>query len=74
MQIQTCIEHLIRNSLEFVGWKERKSVAAELKSLQALLGIYLFRRRFSSSSSFMQAISEASMPPTWHPTRRTWRC
>lgn len=32
-QIQTCIVHLIRHSLEFVGWKERKLVAAELKNI-----------------------------------------
>jgi putative transposase len=32
-QIQTCIVHLIRNSLEFVAWKERKLVAAELKNI-----------------------------------------
>jgi putative transposase len=32
-QIQTCIVHLIRNSLDFVGWKERKLVAAELKNV-----------------------------------------
>jgi transposase-like protein len=32
-QVQTCIVHLIRNSLEFVGWKERKLVAAELKNI-----------------------------------------
>lgn len=32
-QIQTCIVHLIRNSLDFVGWKERKQVAAELKNI-----------------------------------------
>jgi putative transposase len=32
-QIQTCIVHLIRNSLDFVGWKERKLVAAELKNI-----------------------------------------
>ncbi|BBE08806.1 Transposase, mutator type [Mycoavidus cysteinexigens] len=32
-QIQTCIVHLIRNSLEFVSWKDRKAVAAELKTI-----------------------------------------
>jgi len=32
-QIQTCIVHLIRNSLDFVGWKERKLVAAVLKNI-----------------------------------------
>ncbi len=32
-QIQTCIVHLIRNSLDFCSWKDRKPVAKELKSL-----------------------------------------
>lgn len=30
-EIQTCIVHLIRNSLSFCNWKDRKPVAAELK-------------------------------------------
>ncbi|MEX2381670.1 MAG: IS256 family transposase [Opitutales bacterium] len=32
-RIQRCIVHMIRNSLKFVGWKERKEVAAELKNI-----------------------------------------
>jgi putative transposase len=32
-QIQTCIVHLLRNSLEYVGWKDRKSVAMALKEI-----------------------------------------
>jgi putative transposase len=32
-QVQTCVVHLIRNSLEYVGWKDRKAVAAELKTI-----------------------------------------
>jgi len=32
-QIQTCIVHLIRNSLDFCSWKDRKSVAQELKTI-----------------------------------------
>ena len=28
--VQTCIVHLIRNSLKFVPWKERKEVAKDL--------------------------------------------
>jgi putative transposase len=32
-QIQLCIVHQIRNSLRFVGWKERKAVAAGLKTI-----------------------------------------
>ena len=32
-QIHTCIVHLIRNSLEYVSWKDRKGLAAELKAI-----------------------------------------
>jgi transposase-like protein len=31
--LQTCIVHLIRNSLEFAGWKERKPLAAALRPI-----------------------------------------
>jgi putative transposase len=31
--VQTCIVHLIRNSLAFVSWKERKQVAPDLKAI-----------------------------------------
>ena len=31
--LQTCIVHLIRNSLDYVSWKERKAFAAALKPL-----------------------------------------
>jgi len=32
-KIQQCIVHLIRNSLKFVPWKDRKAVAADLKTV-----------------------------------------
>ena len=32
-QIQTCIVHLIRNSMNYVGWKDRKALAADLKPI-----------------------------------------
>ena len=31
--VQTCIVHLLRHSLDFVSWKDRKPVAAELKDI-----------------------------------------
>ena len=34
-QVQLCIVHQIRNSLRFVSWKERKAVAADLKTIYA---------------------------------------
>ena len=32
-QVQACIVHLIRGSLDFVGYKDRKAVAAALKAI-----------------------------------------
>lgn len=36
-QVQGCIVHLLRNSLEFCNWKDRKLVAAELKGIYKAL-------------------------------------
>jgi len=32
-QVQLCIVHMVRNSLKYVSWKERKAVAADLKTI-----------------------------------------
>ena len=32
-QVQLCIVHLVRASLNYVGWKERKAIAQELKGI-----------------------------------------
>ena len=32
-QVQTCIVHLVRASLNYVNWKERKQVATDLKAI-----------------------------------------
>jgi putative transposase len=32
-QVQLCIVHMVRNSLKYVGWRERKAVAADLKEI-----------------------------------------
>jgi putative transposase len=31
--VQTCIVHLIRNSMDFASWKDRKAIAAALKTI-----------------------------------------
>src|SRR3984957_20038006 len=31
--VQTCIVHLIRNSLAFVSWKDRKTIMPDLKAI-----------------------------------------
>jgi putative transposase len=33
--VQLCIVHMVRNSLKYVGWRERKSVATDLKAVYA---------------------------------------
>jgi putative transposase len=32
-EVQLCIVHMVRNSLNYVNWKERKAVAADLKQI-----------------------------------------
>jgi putative transposase len=51
--VQTCIVHLIRASLKFVSWKERKTMAADLKTIYratsaetAWLALQEFRRKY----------------------------
>ena len=51
--VQTCIVHMIRASLKFVAWKERKTVAADLKTIyraataeQAEAALAEFRRKY----------------------------
>lgn len=51
--MQTCIEHLIRSSLKFVSWKERKAIADDLKFIykaatadRAEAALAEFRRKY----------------------------
>ena len=52
-QVQTCTVHMIRASLNYVGWKERKALAADLKPIyraatteSAELALTAFRGRW----------------------------
>ena len=38
-KIQLCIVHMVRNSLKFVSWKNRKAVAADLKKIYRSLTV-----------------------------------
>ncbi len=38
-KIQLCIVHMVRNSLKFVTWKDRKAVAADLKKIYRSLTV-----------------------------------
>ena len=67
--VQTCIVHLIRNSLDYASWKERKAIAAALRPIYAA----------STAESALAALEDFACGP-WgakYPTivqswRRAW--
>ncbi|MGH8454913.1 MAG: IS256 family transposase [Nevskiales bacterium] len=68
-QIQTCIVHLIRNSLNHVGWKERKALAAELK---AIYQAPTAPAAEAALSAFEQGAFGRKCPPIAQAWRRQW--
>ena len=66
--VQTCIVHLVRHSLNFCAWKDRKSVAADLRRIyeaptadQAAVALDAFEAAWGDKY--------ASIAPAW---RRAW--
>lgn len=66
--VQTCIVHLVRHSLNFCAWKDRKSVAADLRRIyqaptadQAAVALNAFEAAWGEKY--------ASIAPAW---RRAW--
>ncbi|TQJ95366.1 mutator family transposase [Achromobacter sp. SLBN-14] len=51
--LQTCIVHLIRNSLSYAGWKERRAVAAALRPIYAAV----------NAQAAQQALDEFALSP-----------
>ncbi|WP_366142392.1 transposase [Sulfitobacter sp.] len=67
--MQTCIVHLVRHSLNFCAWKDRKEVAADLRRIysaptadQAGLELDAFEEKWAGKY--------ASIAPAW---RRAWQ-
>jgi transposase-like protein len=46
--VQTCVVHQVRYSLSFVGWKERKSVAADLRAIYTASSEDIARRELEA--------------------------
>ena len=64
-QIQRCIVHLIRNSLLYVSWKDRKALAADLKTIyiacneiQAAQALTAFRIKWDKTHPTVGAMWE----------------
>ncbi len=49
-KVQLCIVHMVRNSLKYVSWKERKAVAADLKKIYSSLSVEEAERELDAFS------------------------
>ena len=65
-QVQTCIVHLLRHSLEFVSYKDRKAVAAALK------GIYRAKNADAGSTA-LDAFAEGAWGRKYPAIVQSWR-
>ena len=67
--VQTCIVHLLRNSMDFASWKDRKALAAALKDI--------YRATDAAAAEMALTAFEASFWGQRHPAigqswRRAW--
>jgi putative transposase len=68
-QVQTCIVHLIRGSLEFVPWKDRKPVAAALKEVYRAVDAEAGRAALDAFADGPWGIKYPAIAQSW---RRNW--
>jgi putative transposase len=66
--VQLCIVHMVRNSLGYVNWKERKKVAADLRSIYRAATVEEAERRLGEFEARWDA-QYASIGKMW---RRHW--
>ena len=67
--VQTCIVHLVRHSLNFCSWKDRKVVAADLRRIYSAPTADLAEAELDAFEE-KWAGKYASIAPTW---RRAWQ-
>lgn len=66
--VQLCIVHLLRNSLNHVGWKRRKQVAADLKRIYQSATVAEAEQQLAEFEAQWNA-EYPSIAPIW---RRNW--
>jgi putative transposase len=66
--VQLCIVHMVRNSLAYVNWKERKTVAADLRTIYRAATVEEAERRLGEFEARWDA-QYASIGKMW---RRHW--
>jgi len=62
--LQTCIAHLIRNSLDFASWKDRKALAAVIKPIYTAVSVEAAEAELDA---FEAGPWGRSSPPSWAP-------
>ena len=67
--VQTCIVHLIRNSLNYTSWKDRKAVAASLKAIYRAPTEVAARAALDAFEEGPWGQRYAPIAPLW---RRAW--
>ena len=67
--VQTCIVHLLRHSLAFCGWKDRQTVARELKRVYAAENAQVARERLDEFAASQWAKKYPTIIPSWE---RAW--
>lgn len=67
--VQTCIVHLLRHSLDFVSYKDRKAVAAELKAIYRAIDA---EAGAAALTAFEAGVWGAKYPAIGQSWRRAW--
>jgi putative transposase len=69
-QVQTCIVHMIRHSLDFVSWKDRKPVAAALKEIYRANDADTAKENLEAFAASVWGSKYPAIPGIW---RRQWQ-
>ena len=67
--VQTCIVHLIRNSMDFASWKDRKAIAAELKAIYRATDADIGRKALEDFDAGPWGKKYPAIAQSW---RRNW--
>lgn len=67
--LQTCIVHLIRNSLSYAGWKDRKELAAALKPIYTAASAEAAEEDLAAFAQGPWGKKFPTLAPAW---RRVW--
>lgn len=68
-QIHTCVVHLVRRSLAFVGWKDRKRVASQLRTIYRAETVAAAEAALTAFAESPDGTRYPTIAPLW---RRQW--